>query len=482
MEASERPQLPLDDGPAEGTVRALDDRLVIERLTVDDARAARARPRARRGRQRAGRDGAQGDRDRQPGARAARGPRPNVDYVRRELERGPRRARRAARRTLEEGAEALAEQHRDRVRRRAKRLGPGADQGDRHRRERASSASELLRTRSPPRTASNPLARHPGPARARRCSRPRSATGPRSSELRESHSKEARAMQGQVAELRKEIARLLEQRRARRSSSPRPRRAGTRKGISFEERVHAAIEAIAAGRGDLRHAHRRRRAPRAAARRATRWSRSAPADGRLAGRIVFEAKDKQLSQERGLDRAQRARWRRRAASFAVLVVAGDENVPSGPRAADRVRGQQDDRRGRPRRARRARARLAYRLAAARVAMARDRDLAGRRGRRSATPPPRRSALLKQAQAIRSALTGIKTQLRQGPRGPRRDGRRVEDEARADRRLVAEAADRGRVATARRLGQQQVVLGARRARGRPSSSSSRAAESSPAVTS
>ena len=42
MEASEKPQLPLDEASGEtGRVRALDDRLVIERLTVDDARAAR---------------------------------------------------------------------------------------------------------------------------------------------------------------------------------------------------------------------------------------------------------------------------------------------------------------------------------------------------------------------------------------------------------------------------------------------------------
>ena len=37
MEASEKQQLPLEDG----SVRALDDRLVIEGLTVSDERAAR---------------------------------------------------------------------------------------------------------------------------------------------------------------------------------------------------------------------------------------------------------------------------------------------------------------------------------------------------------------------------------------------------------------------------------------------------------
>src|SRR5206468_7225315 len=43
MEASEKPQLPIDEASGEpaGVVRALDDRLVIERLTVSDERAAR---------------------------------------------------------------------------------------------------------------------------------------------------------------------------------------------------------------------------------------------------------------------------------------------------------------------------------------------------------------------------------------------------------------------------------------------------------
>ena len=39
MEASEKPQLPLDDHGE--SVRAIDDRLVIERLEVHDASAAR---------------------------------------------------------------------------------------------------------------------------------------------------------------------------------------------------------------------------------------------------------------------------------------------------------------------------------------------------------------------------------------------------------------------------------------------------------
>ena len=40
MEASEKPKLPSDQSPGQGDgiVRALDDRLVIERLTVSDER------------------------------------------------------------------------------------------------------------------------------------------------------------------------------------------------------------------------------------------------------------------------------------------------------------------------------------------------------------------------------------------------------------------------------------------------------------
>ncbi len=54
MEASEKPKLPSDQAPSQGdgVVRALDDRLVIERLTVSDERAARVvRERAEAGQQ-----------------------------------------------------------------------------------------------------------------------------------------------------------------------------------------------------------------------------------------------------------------------------------------------------------------------------------------------------------------------------------------------------------------------------------------------
>ena len=121
---------------------------------------------------------------------------------------------------------------------------------------------------------------------------------------------------------------------------------------------------------------------------------------------MFEAKDKRLSKNAAwaeLNGAMEAR----AASFAVLVVAGEENLPSGREELTEYEGNKlivavdrDEPEGLG-------LAIAYRLAAARVAMARDRDLevdaiAVRDTAAEAI------SLLKQAQAIRSAMTGIKT--------------------------------------------------------------------------
>ena len=51
-------------------------------------------------------------------------------------------------------------------------------------------------------------------------------------------------------------------------------------------------------------------------------------DGPTAGRIAFEAKDEQLSKNRAWAELNGAMAERQA-EFAVLVVAGEENVPAG---------------------------------------------------------------------------------------------------------------------------------------------------------
>ena len=112
MEASENPQLPLDHGRggggADGVVRAIDDRLVVERLTVNDERAARVvRERAEAGQ--AGPDTVA--KAIEIGARVLDSEETavNVDYVRAELERQSASLAERLTKTLEAGDQQLAE-------------------------------------------------------------------------------------------------------------------------------------------------------------------------------------------------------------------------------------------------------------------------------------------------------------------------------------------------------------------------------------
>ena len=108
MEASERQQLPLDGGDAEGTVRALDDRIVIEALTVEDERAAHLV----RERQQLGKPGADTVRKAiEIGARVLdrEETAANVDYVRAEFERHSSVLRERMTKSIEAGDQALAE-------------------------------------------------------------------------------------------------------------------------------------------------------------------------------------------------------------------------------------------------------------------------------------------------------------------------------------------------------------------------------------
>src|SRR5436309_11899018 len=110
MEASEKPQLPLDGASTapDGVVRALGGRLVMERLTVTDDRAARVvRERAEAGQEavRTVQDAIEiGARvlDREDAAA-------EVDYVRAEFERHAGALRERLGKSLEDGDRLLAE-------------------------------------------------------------------------------------------------------------------------------------------------------------------------------------------------------------------------------------------------------------------------------------------------------------------------------------------------------------------------------------
>jgi hypothetical protein len=181
--------------------------------------------------------------------------------------------------------------------------------------------------------------------------------------------------------------------------------AGTRKGFSFEERVDAAIERIASARGDCA-SHTGGESAEGGGKKGDTLVELGAADGPSAGRVVFESKDKRLSKNAAwaeLNEAMAAR----AASFGVLVVAGEDRVPAGREPLQEYEGNKlivavdrDEPDGLA-------LDLAYRLAVARVTMARDRELTVDAAEVRAVTEEALSCL-RQAQAIRSALTGIKT--------------------------------------------------------------------------
>jgi hypothetical protein len=401
MEASERPQLPLDEGRGEASVRAIDDRLVIERLTVSDAGSARVvREQAAEGRP--------------PAATVAKaieigtrvidneGTAVNVDYVRRELQAGLGDLDKRLGGTLEEGAEALAEriasafgaERSDSVQAQIKEIVTAES-----RQQREELIAKL--------TAEDPT--NPLVAMQVRIGKKILETEERHRQevelLRESHSKESRAMQGQVSELKEHVARLLDK-HGHELELAEAEEAGTRKGFTFEERVHEAIEQIASARGDLA-VHTGGEQAEGGGKKGDTLVEIGACDGATQGRIVFEAKDKQLTKNKAWTELNAA-MEARAASFSVLVVAGEENVPAGREQLHEYEGNKlivavdrEEPEGLG-------LRVAYRLAAARVAMARDRDLTVDA---AAVRDAAQEAIstLRQAQAIRSSLTGIKTQ-------------------------------------------------------------------------
>ena len=411
MEASEKPQLPLDATPAEGeaSVRLVEDRIVIERLTIADEGTARV-VRERAG---AGEEPARtvrraieiGSRvlDREETAA-------EVDYVRREFEHLTRAHR-----------ESVEEKNREAVERIEQAIGGDEAQGalgsalDSHTDELAEliashfgedregavqaqikrileQRDEEFMRRLATDDESNPL--KPLLATLRSWAR----------ERREDQDSRDEKLELKLDELigkASELAGIDQGREALEEAEE----AGTRKGRSFEERVDRALEAIASTRGDA-SSHTGGEGAEGGGKKGDTLVELGAADGPAAGRIVFEAKDKKLSKNdawKELNEAMGAR----AASFGVLVVAGEDRVPSGRETLTEYEGNKlivavdrDEPDGLA-------LEVAYRLAAARVAMARDRDL-------TVDAPAVRDAAeeavscLKQAQAIRASLTGIKT--------------------------------------------------------------------------
>jgi hypothetical protein len=322
MEASERPQLSFTDNAAGGTVRALDGRIVIESLTVDDERAAHLV----RERQQLGKPAADTVRKAiEIGARVldSEETAANVDYVRREVEASIGELEKRLNNTLDEGAETLAKQleatfgieRSDSVQAQIKEI--IANETRAHR-------EQLLRTLTAE-DGSNPLVAiqaRLGKAMLEAEERHRREV----ERLREHYANESRAMQQRVAELNEKLARVLERQEADERVAEEAER-GTAKGRSFEELVHAAVEEIAAGHGDAAH-HTGDASNEAGGKKGDVVVEIGGAVGTPLATVVFEAKNKRLSRNEAWAELNGCMAERDAA-YAVLVVAGEDKVPAG---------------------------------------------------------------------------------------------------------------------------------------------------------
>ena len=389
MEASERPQLPLDAGESAGVVRAIDDRLVVERLTVSDERSARVV----RDRAKAGQPGPEtvakaieiGARVLDTEETAA-----NVDYVRAEFERHAGALRERLGKTLEAGDQQLAERIAHSFD--GERDGSVQKEIDRLLGEALEEQREKIVRLFSSEDGANPLTDFKAAV----------VRGFKALDERQQH--EGVANRERIEALQRELIELREGEDADRRVAEEAER-GTAKGRTFEERVHDALERIAALRGDAA-THTGGERAEGGGKKGDTLVELGAADGPASGRIVFEAKDKKLSKNEAWAELNEG-MAGRAAAFGVLVVAGSERVPSGRETLTEYEGNKmivavdrDEPDGLC-------LATAYRLAAARVAMARDAELevdavAVRDTAAEAV------SLLRQAQAIRSSLTGIKT--------------------------------------------------------------------------
>jgi hypothetical protein len=398
MEASEKPQLPRTD--SEQSVRAIDDRLVIEHLEVNDPGAARVV----REQKREGREPTETvTRAIEIGARLieSEGTAANVDYVNAQFERNMGQLAEKLGEMIDSGSEELAEQlastfgidRTDSVQQQLREMLVKANEHQR---------TELVRLFNAE-DGANPLADFKTSVTAQ-VAESTQRSERQAERLRESHEREAKEMREQIAGLKTELARLSERQQGDELIAE-AEEAGTRKGRSFEERVDRALERIAATRDDAA-SHTGGEGAEGGGKKGDTVVELGAAGGPSAGRVVFEAKDKKLSKNDAWKELNEA-MAKRAASFGVLVVAGEENVPSGRELLAEYEGNKlivavdrEDPDGLA-------LEVAYRLAAARVAMARERDL-------TVDAPAVRDAAeeavscLKQAQAIRANLTGIKT--------------------------------------------------------------------------
>ncbi len=387
MEASERQQLPLDGDAADGTVRALDDRLVIERLTVEDERAAKVvRERAKSGRpapETVAKAIEIGARVLDSEVTAA-----NVDYVRAEFERHSSVLRERMTKAIEAGDQALAE--RIALSFDASRDGSVQQEIEAMVSEALADERQSLLKLFKTEDGVNPLFDF------------KDAMVRVYKELRSGQQADGVENRKVIAQLKQEIVELKERIDAERRVAE-SEAVGTRKGRNFEDRVHDAIDRIGSSRGDSAH-HVGDERGAGGSKKGDTVVELGAAEGACLGRIVFEAKDEKLSKNRAWEELNGA-LAERDADFAILVVAGEENVPSGREQLVEYEGNKLIIAVDPELPNDLGLDLAYRYARLRVLMTRDHSLeVDAAGVRDAAEAAR--SALKRAQSVRLALTNI----------------------------------------------------------------------------
>ena len=310
MEASETPQLPLD-GDAGGTVRVLGDRLVIEALTVQDAGAARVvRERADEGQlpaetvRKAVEIGTRVLSNEETAA--------NVDYVRAEFERHSGNLRERLTKEIEAGEQQLAE----RIARSFDGERDGSVQKDIDKlvTEALAEQREKIARLFSSEDGANPLTDF------------KAAVVRGFKALDERQQNEGEANRKRIESLQRELTQLKERDEGDRRVAEEAER-GTAKGRTFEELVHGALDEFASAQGDVAH-HTGDESTESGAKKGDTVVEVGAALGSAKATIVFEAKNKRLSRNDAWTELNSC-MAERDAGYAVLVVAGDDKVPSG---------------------------------------------------------------------------------------------------------------------------------------------------------
>jgi hypothetical protein len=310
MEASEKPQLPLD-GLENGSVRAIGDRIVVERLELTDERAARViRERAEGGQA----PGETVSKAIEIGARVldTEETAVNVDYVRAEFERHAGALRERLDKTLEAGDEQLAERIAERF--------DGSRDGSVQKEidtlvaealeEQRLKISQLFSAED----GANPLTDF------------KAAVVRGFKALDERQQNEGEANRKRIEALQRQVIELREREDADDRVAEEAER-GTAKGRTFEELAHSALEQIAAEHDDAAH-HTGDASNESGAKKGDTVIELGGAVGATVASIVFEAKNKKLSKNDAWTELNSC-MRERDAAYAVLVVAGDDKIPSG---------------------------------------------------------------------------------------------------------------------------------------------------------